>query len=67
MGTVQRFTETWKESTEYEETAILLEQAQAVEDDSIVSVSLEVTTVQPDGTTKTESVTWNRQAEIVEE
>ena len=58
---------TWKESGEYEETAILLEQAQAVEDNSIVRVSLEVTTVQPDGTTKTESVTWNRPAEIVEE
>ena len=61
MATVQRFKETWKESAQYEETAILLENAQAIEDDSIVHVSLKVVTVRPDGSTKMDNVTWSRQ------
>lgn len=60
----QKFIETWHESAEYDATAALLEKAQQAEPEKIVSVSLCVHTVNPDGTTKGEHVTWNRRAII---
>ena len=59
-----KFIETWHESAEYDATAALLEKAQQTDPEKIVSVSLCVHTVKPDGTTKEDHVTWNRRSII---
>ena len=68
MATKQTFTETWKESTQYEQTAALLAKAQDAEDAaSIVRVALDVATVDQDGRTNTERVFWSRHTEEITE
>ncbi len=54
----QEFSNTWKESKEYKQTAALLEKAQQTEPSKIMGVFLTVYTIQPDRKVKSESVSW---------
>ena len=54
----QKFSNTWKESKEYKQTAALLEKAQQTEPSKIMGVFLTVYTIQPDRKVKSERVSW---------
>lgn len=65
--TKQTIVETWKESGKYEEALALLQKTMDMEDEAVAHVEVKVVSVNPDNTTTTKHVTFNRRCETVEE
>lgn len=64
--TRQTIVETWKESGKYEEALALLQKTMDIEDEAVFHVEVKVISVNPDNTTTTEHVTFNRRCETIE-
>lgn len=64
--TKQTIVETWKESGKYEEALALLQKTMDIEDEAVFHVEVKVISVNPDNTTTTEHVTFNRRCETIE-
>ena len=65
--TRQTIVETWKESGKYEEALALLQKTMEVEDETVIRVEVSAIFVNPDHTTTSEAVTFNRFYQVTEE
>lgn len=65
--TEQTLAKTWKESGKYEKALALLQKTMEVEEETVVRVEVSAIFVNPDHTTNSEAVTFNRFYQVTEE